>query len=111
MGFQEHFLAKKELGISRDYYVLFETPFQKEFRLRDEPPFKYLIKAVGLDSSEVDIPRVNLDSLNNNERRVLDGCSCWKEVPPEYIWEADLLKVKRIDHGVRYLRMKSWFSV
>jgi adenine deaminase len=53
-------------------------------------PFKNAIAAVGLDSSEKGHPPSKFTAVFDRAR------------PPEYIYEAlDLLKVKRIDHGVR----------
>jgi adenosine deaminase len=69
-------------------------------------PFKKDIIAVGLDSSEVGHPPSKFARVF--EAAVKEGfltvAHAGEEGPPEYIWEAlDLLKVKRIDHGVRAL--------
>ncbi len=60
--------------------------------------------AVGLDSSEKGHPPRDFQRVF--ERALAEGFStvahAGEEGPPEYIWEAlDLLKVSRIDHGVR----------
>ena len=67
---------------------------------------KNRIFAVGLDSSEVGHPPAKFSDVFSRARR--EGfqavAHAGEEGPPEYIREAlDLLKVKRIDHGVRAL--------
>lgn len=74
--------------------------------LRQAEPFRAWITAVGLDSSEMGHPPKKF-------RRVFDRARAagfqavahaGEEGPPEYIWQAlDILKVSRIDHGVRCL--------
>jgi adenosine deaminase len=74
--------------------------------LEDALPFKDRIDAVGLDSSEVGHPPSGFAEVFDRARRegFLTVAHAGKEGPPEYIWEAlDLLKVERIDHGVRCL--------
>ncbi len=69
-------------------------------------PFKDKIDAVGLDSSEVDHPPSKFKDVFDRARKegFLTVAHAGEEGPPEYIWEAlDLLKVERIDHGVRCL--------
>ncbi|AZZ93914.1 adenosine deaminase [Hahella sp. KA22] len=72
--------------------------------LRQALPYKQHFVGVGLDSSEVGHPpekfqRVFEQALNAG---LLSVAHAGEEGPPEYIWQAlDLLKVKRIDHGVR----------
>ncbi|HEY0395323.1 MAG TPA: adenosine deaminase [Candidatus Elarobacter sp.] len=69
-------------------------------------PFGERIVAVGLDSAEVGHPPSKFRDVF--ERALAEG---WKTVahageegPPAYVWEAlDLLKVSRVDHGVRSL--------
>src|SRR3990172_12638193 len=66
--------------------------------------YKDWIVAVGLDSSEVGHPpeifRAVFDRARNEG--LLTVAHAGEEGPPEYIWQAlDLLKVSRIDHGVR----------
>lgn len=60
--------------------------------------------AVGLDSSELGHPPSKFERVFAKARA--EGlpavCHAGEEGPPEYIWQAlDLLKAKRIDHGVR----------
>ena len=69
-------------------------------------PFKDRIDAVGLDSSEVGHPPSKFTTVFNRARSegFLTVAHAGEEGPPEYIWEAlDLLKVERVDHGVRCL--------
>ena len=64
------------------------------------------IHAVGLDSSEVGHPPSKFVSVFDRARKegYLTVAHAGEEGPPEYIWQAlDLLKVERIDHGVRCL--------
>lgn len=67
-------------------------------------PFKDWIIGVGLDSSEFGHPPERFVKVFNKARSegFLTVAHAGEEGPPEYIWQAlDLLKVKRIDHGVR----------
>ena len=69
-------------------------------------PHKKRIHAVGLDSSEVGHPPSKFVAVFDRARDegFLTVAHAGEEGPPEYIWEAlDLLKVERIDHGVRAL--------
>ena len=64
------------------------------------------IHAVGLDSSEVGHPPSKFVQVFDRARRegYLTVAHAGEEGPPDYIWQAlDLLKVERIDHGVRCL--------
>jgi adenine deaminase len=66
--------------------------------------FKDWIIAVGLDSSEVGHPPERFVEVFDKARAAgfLTVAHAGEEGPPEYVWQAlDLLKVKRIDHGVR----------
>jgi len=69
-------------------------------------PYKEKIRAVGLDSSEIGHPPSKFVDVFDRARAegFLTVAHAGEEGPPEYIWEAlDLLKVERIDHGVRSL--------
>ena len=62
------------------------------------------IFGVGLDSSEKDHPPRKFERVFKKaiEKGFLTVAHAGEEGPPEYIWEAlNLLKVKRIDHGVQ----------
>ena len=70
--------------------------------LEQSLPYKHLIKAVGLDSSEKGNPPSKFQKVF--EASVKEGyvpvAHAGVEGPAEYIWEAlDLLKIARIDHG------------
>tara|TARA_Y100000310_G_scaffold261663_1_gene271104 strand:+ start:357 stop:1355 length:999 start_codon:yes stop_codon:yes gene_type:complete len=65
------------------------------------------IVGIGLDSSEADHPPRKFERLFKKaiEKGFLTVAHAGEEGPPEYIWEAlNLLKVKRIDHGVQCFR-------
>lgn len=67
-------------------------------------PYKSAITAVGLDSGERGNPPSKFQEVFARARREgwLTVAHAGEEGPPEYIHEAlDLLKVSRIDHGVR----------
>ncbi|MGO4832804.1 adenosine deaminase [Rhizobiaceae sp. 2RAB30] len=72
--------------------------------LREARPYRDRIMALGLASMEVGYPPSLFERMFEEARDL-----GWKTVahageegPPEYIWEAlDILKVDRIDHGVR----------
>ena len=62
------------------------------------------IVGIGLDSFETDHPPRKFERLFKKaiEKGFLTVAHAGEEGPPEYIWEAlNLLKVKRIDHGVQ----------
>jgi adenosine deaminase len=72
--------------------------------LEEALPYMDFIAAVGLDSSEKGHPPSKFTAVFDRARRegLLTVAHAGEEGPPEYIYEAlDLLKVKRIDHGVR----------
>lgn len=67
-------------------------------------PYRDAFFAVGLDSSEVGHPPRKFQRVFDKARAegFIAVAHAGEEGPPEYIWEAlDLLKVSRIDHGVR----------
>ncbi len=69
--------------------------------------YKDKIIGVGLDSSEKGNPPIKFKKLF--EQAIKEGfltvAHAGEEGPPEYIWDSlDLLKVKRIDHGVQCLK-------
>jgi adenine deaminase len=62
------------------------------------------IVGVGLDSAELGNPPSKFQAVFDRARAegFLTVAHAGEEGPPEYIWEAlDLLKVSRVDHGVR----------
>lgn len=99
--------AAEELEISSKLILCFLRHLSEDEAMKtlDEAlPFKDLIVAVGLDSSEVGHPPSKFARVFDRARSegFLTVAHAGEEGPPEYIWEAlDILKVKRIDHGIR----------
>ncbi|GAB3461108.1 adenosine deaminase [Azotobacter salinestris] len=99
--------GRRQLGISSGLILSFLRHLSEEeaHKTLDQAlPFRHAFIAVGLDSSEVGHPPRKFRQVF--ERARAEGFAtvahAGEEGPPEYIWEAlDLLKVKRIDHGVR----------
>ena len=74
--------------------------------LQQALPHKQRIRAVGLDSSELGHPPKKFAEVFERARQegFLTVAHAGEEGPPEYIREAlDILKVERVDHGVRCL--------
>jgi adenosine deaminase len=72
--------------------------------LAEALPYREWILAVGLDSSEVGHPPANFKEVYDRAREygLLAVAHAGEEGPPAYVWEAlDVLKARRIDHGVR----------
>ncbi|MFT6070123.1 MAG: adenosine deaminase [Bacteriovoracaceae bacterium] len=101
--------GKEKLGISSKIILCFLRHLDEEaaFKtLEEAKPHLDKIVAVGLDSSEVGHPPSKFQKVFDKARELglLTVAHAGEEGPPEYIWEAlDLLKVSRIDHGVRSL--------
>ncbi|MCU4582570.1 adenosine deaminase [Acinetobacter gyllenbergii] len=99
--------AKEKLGISSQLIMCFlrHLSEEKAFETLEQAlPFKDDIIAIGLDSSEVGHPPAKFERVFAKAREAgfLIVAHAGEEGPPAYIWEAlDLLKVNRIDHGVR----------
>lgn len=99
--------AKAKFGISSQLIMCFLRHLSEEAAfetLEQALPFKQDIIAVGLDSSEVGHPPAKFERVfaKAREEGFLIVAHAGEEGPPEYVWEAlDLLKVNRIDHGVR----------
>lgn len=99
--------AKAKFGISSQLIMCFLRHLSEEAAfetLEQALPFKEDIIAVGLDSSEVGHPPAKFERVfaKAREEGFLIVAHAGEEGPPEYVWEAlDLLKVNRIDHGVR----------
>lgn len=99
--------AKKEWGISSHLVMDFLRHLSAEnamSTLEQALPWKDKIIAVGLDSSEMGHPPSKFTEVFDRARA--EGfktvAHAGEEGPPSYIWEAiELLKVDRIDHGVR----------
>ncbi|WP_168398838.1 adenosine deaminase [Acinetobacter indicus] len=99
--------AQSKLGISSRLIMCFLRHLSEEaafVTLEQALPYKEQIIAVGLDSSEVGHPPAKFARVFAKAREYgfLVVAHAGEEGPAEYIWEAlDLLKVNRIDHGVR----------
>ncbi len=99
--------AKAKYGISSHLIMCFLRHLSEEAAfetLAQAMPFKKQIIGVGLDSSEVGHPPSKFERVFAQAREAgfLVVAHAGEEGPAEYVWEAlDLLKVNRIDHGVR----------
>lgn len=99
--------AKQQFGITSHLIMCFlrHLTEQEAFdTLEQALPYKNKIMAIGLDSSEVGHPPSKFERVFAQARQAgfLIVAHAGEEGPAEYIWEAlDLLKVNRIDHGVR----------
>jgi adenosine deaminase len=99
--------AKTELGISVYLILSFLRHLSEDSAiatLQEAQPYYSMLTAVGLDSAELNNPpskfeRVFAKAASLGFKLVAHA---GEEGPPEYVWEAiNLLKVDRIDHGVR----------
>ncbi|WP_353143224.1 adenosine deaminase [Acinetobacter pragensis] len=99
--------AQAKLGISSKLIMCFLRHLSEEAAfetLEQALPFKNQIIGVGLDSSEMGHPPAKFERVfaKAREQGFLLVAHAGEEGPAEYVWEAlDLLKVNRIDHGVR----------
>ncbi len=99
--------AQQQLGISSVLILCFLRHLSAESAmntLQQALPFKQYIGAVGLDSSEVGHPPEKFQQVFESAIAAgfLTVAHAGEEGPPQYIWDAiDLLKVSRVDHGVR----------
>jgi adenosine deaminase len=99
--------ARANLGISCDLILCFLRdmgPVAAEEILRAALPFREHFIGVGLDSTEIGYPPSLFADVY--EMAASEGlhlvAHAGEEAGPDYIWEAlDLLKVQRIDHGIR----------
>ena len=101
--------GQSQLGITFRLIMCFLRHLSAEAAmatLEEALAFKDKIHAVGLDSSEAGHPPSKFVSVFDRARTegFLTVAHAGEEGPPAYIREAlDLLKVERIDHGVRCL--------
>ena len=99
--------GEKQLGITHGLILSFlrHLPEEAAFQtLEQAMPHLDNFVAVGLDSSEKGFPPRLFERVFAKARSegLLTVAHAGEEGPPEYIWEAlDLLKIERIDHGVR----------
>ena len=102
--------ANNEFGITSKIIMCFLRHLDEENCfdvLKDAINHKDKIIGVGLDSSEKGNPPKKFKRLF--EKAINEGfltvAHAGEEGPPEYIWDSlNLLKVKRIDHGVQCLK-------
>jgi adenosine deaminase len=101
--------AKQSFGISSDLIVCFvrhidQTQALEEFAALEKYFDSGEIIGIGLDSAELPYPPENFAQLYAEaDRKGLRKCAhAGEEGPPDYIRTAiDLLKVHRVDHGIR----------
>jgi len=104
--------AKKDFGLTFKIIMCFLRHLDEVSAFKT---LNYALKhrekifGVGLDSSELGHPPSKFKRVFTKaiEKGFITVAHAGEEGPPEYIWEAiDLLKVKRIDHGVQCLHDK-----
>lgn len=99
--------GREQLGVTGGLILSFLRHLSEDdaFRtLEQAMPFRDQFFAVGLDSAEQGHPPSKFERVFAKARAegFLAVAHAGEEGPPEYIWQAlDLLKVNRIDHGVR----------
>ena len=104
--------ANKEFGLTSKIIMCFLRHLDEKsaFEILDQAlVHKDKIIGVGLDSSELDNPPRKFEQVFKKaiKNDFLTVAHAGEEGPSEYIWEAlNLLKVKRIDHGVQCLQDK-----
>ena len=102
--------ANKEFGLTSKIIMCFLRHLDEAdaFQVLDQALIhKDKIIGVGLDSAELGHPPKKFEQVFKKaiEKGFLTVAHAGEEGPPEYIWEAlNLLKVKRIDHGVQCLQ-------
>jgi adenosine deaminase len=95
------------LNITNGLILCFLRHLSQEAAMRtleEALPYREWILAVGLDSSEVGHPPMKFKDVYDRAREsgLLAVAHAGEEGPPAYVWEAlDVLKARRIDHGVR----------
>lgn len=99
--------GERNLGITNHLIMCFLRDLSAESAmatLETALPFQEHFIAVGLDSGEVGNPPSKFAAVFDRARAngLLTVAHAGEEGPPQYVWEAlDLLKVSRVDHGVR----------
>ena len=102
--------AEKDFGITSKIIMCFLRHLDEESCfdvLKQACNHKDKIIGVGLDSSEKGNPPTKFLKLFNQaiKEEFLTVAHAGEEGPPEYIWDSlNLLKIKRIDHGVQCLK-------
>jgi adenosine deaminase len=101
--------GRKNLGITSQLIMCFLRDLSAESAMTtlvSALPYKERIIGVGLDSAEVGNPPSKFQAVFDRARAegFLTVAHAGEEAGPDYVWEAlDLLKVSRVDHGVRSL--------
>lgn len=101
--------GQKQLGISSKLILSFLRHLDEASAfetLNQALPYKELISAVGLDSSELGNPPSKFERVFEQARAegFFTVAHAGEEGPADYIWESiELLEVHRIDHGNRSL--------
>lgn len=99
--------AGRELGVSASLILCFLRHLSEEAAfetLEQALPWRHLFVGVGLDSSERGHPPEKFARVfaRCRELGLRVVAHAGEEGPPAYVWSAlDVLKVERIDHGVR----------
>jgi adenosine deaminase len=99
--------GRARLNITSGLILCFLRHLSEEAATRtldESRPHREWILAVGLDSSELGHPPAKFRGVYDRAREagLLAVAHAGEEGPPAYVWEAlDVLKVRRIDHGVR----------
>jgi adenosine deaminase len=99
--------GREQFGISHCLILCFLRHLSAADAMRtleEALPYKSALAAVGLDSSEKGHPPSKFAAVFDRARSegLFTVAHAGEEGPPEYIYEAlDVLKVRRIDHGVR----------
>jgi adenosine deaminase len=106
-GIRQAIIDAKQTGISAKLIMCFLRDLSEEDAIKtfqQALPYKEGIVAIGLDSAEKNNPPVKFKKVYEMARKegFLAVAHAGEESSPEYIWQAlDILKVSRIDHGVR----------
>ena len=99
--------GRTRLNITSGLILCFLRHLSEEAAMRtlqEALAYRDWLLAVGLDSSEVGHPPAKFKAVYDRAREsgLLAVAHAGEEGPPQYVWEAlDVLKVRRIDHGVR----------
>ena len=102
--------ANLEFGLTSKIIMCFLRHLDEESGfniLNQATKHKDKIIGVGLDSSEIGNPPKKFEKLFQKARTegFLTVAHAGEEGPPEYIWDSiNILKVKRIDHGIQCLK-------
>jgi adenosine deaminase len=104
--------GQARLGISSGLILCFLRHLSADAAMQtliEALPFQEWILGVGLDSSEIGHPPAKFKNVYDRARDagLLAVAHAGEEGPPAYVWEAlDVLKARRIDHGVRSVEDK-----